>query len=368
MISNKSKILFGGGGLVILLICIVLILVMTKSSKPSTDSGLCPNGKSKIMCSDNITRCPDDCNSGGGGGGGGTCPPGQVIVKCTNNSTQCATKCNIGTSWICNDATITGSCQTGGTGGTGATGCCPDSIWDNAARICKSKTDTAGYNIKSCPNGQVPNRDKTRCIDICRTDGMRSEDSCYSDSKSSYFTPILTSLKDINRTFCYRNTPDTDDTKLICYHMMTSSECAANDNGYAPVAKARANIVNAGYEVASGCGNFYDSERKDCYFTMKDDVSNQFNLLSNPDFPVYLYLKEDPKFASDDDDQKNSYQHKPIHCWDTNYAGSNTNDLSYPQFSGPVTEDNFHITHIFPDKNKETVFCDGVLDKIAAKS
>jgi hypothetical protein len=372
MISNKNKILIGIGVGALFIFLIVLILVMNKSSNTSTDNGPgpgpCADGKSKIICSDNSTKCAEDCS---GTGGGGSCTDPELLVKCFNNTTQCAPPCDTGTSWVCQDTNTRGSCQTGGTGGTGGTGCCPNSIWNNVARVCVSNSDINGYNIKSCKAGQVPNFDKTKCIDICRTDGMQSEDKCDSDPNSIYYNAVPTTLKGINRTFCYRKFPETKDTSVICYHG-PGNVCDSRWNEDDDTSAAIKNLETDGYSINDICQSFDDMSQSprfdDCKFHLKDNKLSQYNSLTNPDYPVYLYLQEDPKFInSNNTDKATNFQHKPVHCWNTKYA--DVYNPGYFQFSGNNAHETGTLfnTHIFPEIEKESAFCDGVLNSIIPK-
>ena len=402
MISNKSKILFGAGGLVILLIFIVLILVMTKSSNTSTDSGLCPNGKSKITCNDNVSRCPDDCPPPV------TCPKDQNLITCINGTTQCAPSCSdTSLSWFCQDKDIVGSCQpiTGGTGGPvlpngkcqdgqikvdcgdGTSqcancapnrswncktkecqdhNCCGSSVWDSTISACKNIKDPTKYNVKCPPINdgktlQVPNSDKTLCINECRLDGLLAGEQCYDEYEDSsiYFNSIPSVQKN-QRTFCYKTIPDkTTESDQMCYHG-GENHCYSTDN---TTITSQLNSMKAkGYIQGEGQCDTLVVNRDDCFRAMKNTKYNNNNFLSNSDYPVYLYLKDNDGptgfFHSNTQQYRESFDKKAIQCWHPQ------NPEAYSQF-GSTNPKSSQLTHIFPDIN---TFCDGVLDTIIPKN
>ena len=407
MVSNKSKILIGGGALVILLICIVLILVMTKSSNTSTNSGSCPNGKSKIICSDNTSQCPDDCPV--------TCPPKQTLVNCSNGTSQCAPSCdNIGLSWICKDKDMMGSCQssTGGTGGTGGPvlpdgtcpsgeikigcgdgtsqcascapnrkwncktkkceehGCCGTSVWDDTLGACKNIIDPTKYNIK-CINGgtdgkviKVPNSDKTLCINECRLDGLLAEEQCYEEipDSSIYFDSVPSSLAN-QRTFCYKTIPDQADSDQLCYHYdFDQKYCDATGND--DISSQLNRMKDKGYIQGQGGCNTLVPSRDDCFMYMINNKVSGSNFLTNPKYPVYLYLKDDNGkdgfFKQGDQSYRIGFDKKPIQCWNTE------NPPTYSQF-GCSNNDKDNLSHVFPPKEDKKYFCDNVLETIVSK-
>jgi len=405
MISNKSKILFGAGGLVILLIVIVLILVMTKSSNTSTDSGLCPNGKSKITCNDNVSRCSDDCPAPV------TCPKDQTLITCINGTTQCAPSClDTSLSWFCQDKDIVGSCQpiTGGTGGPvlpdgkcqdgqikvdcgdGTSqcancapnrswncklkecqdhNCCGTSVWDSTISACKNIKDPTKYNVKCPPINdgktlQVPNADKTVCINECRLDGLLAGEQCYDEYEDSsiYFNSIPSTSKN-QRTFCYKTVPDPKDSNMLCYHQSFANKtCDSTSNDDIPTQLN--NMKAKGYIQAGQCGGLNSDPGDDCYMPMANNKVAGGNFLSNPEYPVYLYLKnnygENGFWKESDDTYRKTFDKKPIQCWDTN-------NPPYISLSACSNNDTNNMSHPLPDNN-ENFFCDNVLNTIIPKN
>ena len=401
MISNKTKILIGGSGIVILLICIVLILVMTKSSKTST-SGMCGDGKSKILCSDNISRCPDDCPVTV------TCPKDQTLVRCNNGTKQCASSCNTGLSWFCQDKDIAGSCQpnTGGTGGPVLPdgkcegeqikikcddgtfqcadcapnrswncktkecenqNCCGTSSWDSTLKTCVGNDGKHSITACSDPN-KVPNSDKTKCINECRLDGTLASTQCYDETPDSsiYFDRVKSTLKN-GRTFCYKTLPAHVDSSQLCYHSKLGGRaCLSTDNW--KISNELANMEAKGWiQGAGGCNGLYAPDYgDDCYMYMVNKKVAGSNFLSNPDYPVYLYLEDNKgpsgywqnSFTRQD---RENWDQKPIQCWSTENPDSGIS-LSSDQDNWPS-----NIQHLLPLQEDATYFCDNVLSDIVAK-
>ena len=405
MITHNTKII-GGSVFLLILVILGIIIIVKLSHKTQNTAGLsCEGGKSLFTCSDNTQQCVDVCNTGqswdcnkkscqntctgnqqsytcsdntqqcaapctgtwicstpGKQGYCKTtddgCTGGQSLFTCNDGNQQCGSECPTGSSWFCNDHTIPGSCSSdyhGCTGGVTGGTCCSGNTWDCKNQTCVIPGATDRFPIRCLDTSQTQNKDKTKCINICRTDGAYAGNECEEEKIDLPGYPGVTGINDLfrvvtnrdvlgGRKLCFRTTPNPDDVEKICYHS-GGHECdSSNEGDVAGSNQARNNMQALAYGPGGPCDTMR-SGRDDCGAKNTYVGFYNNNYKDNADTPVYLYLQDLPNREGVADKQ-------PIHCWSTTSTGSN----SYLQFAGPTKD---YLSHVFPG---DTGFCEGALN------
>ena len=245
--------------------------------------------------------------------------------------------------------------------------CCPGNTWDCDKKACvnpNSPTPAVCHGLNS-----TLNKDKTKCISTCRIDGLLAGDQCQDiddkgnagDTGSTYFDAVDGTTLGLNgRTVCFRKTPAHDDVTKLCYHGEGRHCHSSSEGDVTGSDQARKNINALGYYVtASDCYSF-ENHRDDCFVPAKYD-GNANSYLSDPNYPAYVYLNDDPKyFAKSEDDRIKAGDGTPVNCWGIEpkpYSQYGTAHL------GP--RDGYaYLYHTFPDRTSAS-FCDGALASIA---